>query len=172
MNMRLDKRNAFLSDGALDDFSPPALPANFLALAETSLAAGWTPGAEPVNNFFKYLGLPLNFPAERLLFTVTLDDDGFSDVEERYIITLRTEMGAGETGERQARALARLYDTARALLLLSGAGNASGNAARIFATLLLANSAEVEGNSIVITSGSMDRETLTLMLASFMAMRG
>ncbi|MDR3159979.1 MAG: hypothetical protein LBU28_00010 [Spirochaetaceae bacterium] len=72
LSVALDKRRAFVSDG--DPFTlPPGAeaPEPYGALRRGALLAGWSDyGGTSLNQFLASLGLPLRFPADRIIFAV------------------------------------------------------------------------------------------------------
>jgi hypothetical protein len=151
-----------MSDGTLFPETGRTVSEDFYAFSEDKVAAGWAPDALPLNLMLNAFGLPIRIPATRLDFAAREVDDGFDGVEMRYEIILQ----AGMPGEREARSVAALFNAAR--LLFRGASGAESGGAAAFARILLAREAEVTGSTLVITTSSMDRETITLLLGSFL----
>jgi hypothetical protein len=158
----------------------PQIPGEFYALGGQPMAAaaGWAPNAaspsSPLNALLSWLGLPVRFPAQKLLFAVMRTDDGFeadggdTNAGALYSLTLKAEMADGKTGEQQAAALARLWETARRLAARMAPTDKS-SAVSVFTRLLTATPCRQEGNYLVLETASMDGETLTLLLAGLLA---
>lgn len=119
-----------------------------------TFAYGWMPEAAIVSALLNSFGIPLNLPANGLLFTIRPNDYGY-------------EMSLGI--EMQSASIAK----AAAGMLIIAKNSMTGAVIpdprlQALAGLFFANSPRVEGNALLITTGVMDERQLTGLLLFFL----
>jgi hypothetical protein len=157
LSVALGAGQAFVSDGDPFVLQPGvAVPETFAAMREGAAAAGWLPGAEPLNRYLGALGIPIEIPADRVLFGL-YPVDGAGEFRAEAVFRLETPSVS------QARALAAIFSMAHLVL-----GNLDRtDSASSFALLLFANPPELDGKALIIHAGILDETGLALLLSLF-----
>jgi hypothetical protein len=167
LSLAIDGKRVIVSN--TDPNVPPpgaALPKNFgeflhsggaVASSGQPVMAGWLPRAEAtLSRFIEELGLPLQIPAEQLLFVLyPLQEDA-----GMYTAALRVDTPSAS----QARALVTLFTMAR--LMLGNADSAEGTLAAAL-PILFAATPEQDGASLVIRCGALSDKALALLFSLF-----
>jgi hypothetical protein len=133
---------------------PQGRPQGLAELRRDALLAGWLEEAgTPVNQFFARLEIPLQIPAERVLF-------GVYAVPQGYEGTLHIETPS----VNQAKAVASIISLAR--LFMAPAPGAEGPLA--LASALFAKPPVQEGSTLIIHTGVMDAREIALLFDMFL----
>jgi hypothetical protein len=155
LSVYLNSARVFVSDG--DPFVPPPgaeSPRELVPLKEGAVLSGWmeNPGP-PLSRIAAALGVPVEIPAERLIFAV-YPADGRG--EYRAVLRLET------ANPSRAGALARLFTFAKAALSESGpAVQSSGvqSLVRIFFT----ENPGLDGSAVVLKTGVLKSRDFALL---------
>jgi hypothetical protein len=160
----LERNRALLSDqdpyAGAGGVTPPGRLAE---LREGAALAGWmeNPGV-PVNGFLAGLGIPLQVPADRLLFAVYEEETENVAVENRrYAASVLVETPSAT----QARALAALVSMAR--MVISGARPSDAGGLMAVAIALFANPPDLEEHELIIRTGPLDAGEIALLFSRF-----
>ncbi|MDR1374057.1 MAG: hypothetical protein LBJ24_03700 [Treponema sp.] len=156
LSMALTGDRAYISDG------PPLIPApgtkspeGLEELRRDAVLAGWVDDAAvPINRFIQSLAMPLQVPAERLLFGVYTAGDKKYDV----LLNIATPSTS------QARALVSLFSMVR-LFLANSDIEPGGSAALAF--VFFANNPVQEGTNLIVRTGTMDEDGIALLFSMF-----
>ncbi|MDR0554839.1 MAG: hypothetical protein LBG76_08595 [Treponema sp.] len=159
LSIALYSRNALVSDG--DPFPKSGNPQTPSALGELSrgaVLAGWiTSAAEPLNRFITQLGLPIQIPAQQLIFAL------YPSREEG---TYETALYLETASESQAQALSSMIAMLRIFmpqeLLSADSTNPMALAGAVFAYPPV-----TQGTAIVLHSAPMKPETIALLFNMF-----
>ncbi|MDR1144070.1 MAG: hypothetical protein LBK77_07635 [Spirochaetaceae bacterium] len=159
LSVFMGTKNAYFSDG--DPFvpapgaqSPPALE----GLRRGSVLSGWMENpSSAINRIIAAFGLPIEIPANRLVFGVYPAGDAGEGLEEYYTAVLRFETPTAA----QAAALVRIFTMAKI-----GLETADFSGYRDMETLARAFFTENpvrDGNALVLTTGVMSGGDLALL---------
>ncbi|MDR2021615.1 MAG: hypothetical protein LBQ14_12710 [Treponema sp.] len=156
LSIAMTNDRVYISDG------PPLIPApgtkspgGLEELRRDAVMAGWIDdAATPINLFIQSLALPLQVPAERLLFGIYAAED------EKYSAVLNIATPSAS----QARALVSIFSMAR-LFLVNSDIEPGGPAALAF--IFFANNPVQEGTNLIIRTGTMDGDGIALLLNMF-----
>ncbi|MDR2184285.1 MAG: hypothetical protein LBO80_01255 [Treponema sp.] len=156
LSVAITSDRAYISDG------PPFIPApgtespgGLEELRRDAVLAGWVDDAAvPINQFIQSLALPLQIPAERLLFGV------YAAEGKKYDAVLNI----ATPSISQARALVSIFSMARIFLANSDI-DPGGPAALAF--IFFANTPVQEGTNLIIRTGIMDEDGIALLLNMF-----
>jgi hypothetical protein len=165
----LDSRRAYLSSG--DPFVPPPgakSPPALGPLREGAVLSGWmNDPARAINRIIAAFGVPVEIPAERLVFAVypvkeskETVNSGTAKADEtggRYTAVLRFETSAAA----QANALARIFGFARLGLALADFGEYRDM--ETLARAFFAEAPRTEGNALVLKTAVMSGRDLALL---------
>jgi hypothetical protein len=147
---------AYISDGP-PLIPPPGTkpPEGLEGLRRNAVLAGWVDdAATPINRFVQSLALPLQIPAERLLFGIYAAEDAKYDA----VLHIATPSNS------QARALVSIFSIAR--FYLSNLDIEPGGPAAL-AFIFFANNPVQEGTNLIIRTGTMDEDGIALLLNMF-----
>jgi hypothetical protein len=155
-------KNAYLSDG--DPFVPPPGVESPVALAELrkgAVLSGWMENpASAINRIAAAFGVPIEIPAERLVFAVfPLRDraNGTAKQSESYTAVMRLETPS----PTQAKALVRIFIMAKAGLALA---DFSGNRdMEILARAFFSENPVEDGNALILKSSVMSGRDIALL---------
>jgi hypothetical protein len=156
LSLVLGPDQALLSDG--DPFTPPPgteAPSGFEEIRRNALLAGWTDTAEAVNRFIAAMAIPITIPADRILFGIYAAPRD----RTRYEAKLRVQTATVS----QARALVSIFSMARLFI----AGVEFSGPEGMVAAALFANVPVQEGSDLIITTGLLDAEGITLLFNMF-----
>jgi hypothetical protein len=150
----LNSRFALLSN--IDPFTrspePVSPPDSLASLRPGAALAGWVRDpAIPLNSFMDRLGIPIQIPAEQLVFAVYPVPEPASvepPAEARFTAALRLETPSAA----QARGLASMFNTVRNFASRA-AETAEGLTA--LALVLLAAPPEPDGNALILRTGPL-----------------
>jgi hypothetical protein len=156
LSIAMTNDRAYISDG------PPLIaapgtksPLGLEELRRNAVLAGWIDdAATPVNRFIQSLALPLQIPAERLLFGVYAVEDKKYDA----VLNITTPSIS------QARALVSIFSMVRLFLVNSDIG--PGEPATL-AFIFFANDPVQEGTNLIVRTGTMDGDGIALLLNMF-----
>ncbi|MDR3336237.1 MAG: hypothetical protein LBT16_03435 [Treponema sp.] len=159
LSVYLEPGLALVSNGG-DPFSrtgsvltPPALS----QYRSGSCIAGWLEDAAgPMNKFFAQLAVPIQIPAERLIFAV------YAAGPSSYyaVFRLETPSPSQAKGLSAAIAMFRLFTAGTA-----SSGNLPASQKAVLA--LFANTPEVDGRDLILQTGVLDAETIALLFNMF-----
>jgi hypothetical protein len=142
-------------------------PAGFSGFRRTHVMAGWMNSpAEPLSNFLVSLGIPLQIPAVDFFFgAAKMPAEAEIELWE-LIFRVRTPSST------HARGILSLFNIARLYVLRSPETDFSDEDFYISpqeaARLLLANSPELEGDSLILRTASMNATRLALLFNMFL----
>ena len=153
----LNPKYAYLSDS--DPFVPPpgaGAPEALSALQKNAVLSGWMNNpAAAINRLIAVFEVPVEIPAQRLLFAVYK-----ADAENQYTAALRFETPAAA----QAAGLVRIITMAKlGLALADFAGRKDLEA---LAKAFFSQNPRQDGNALIITTGAMDGKDLALLFNS------
>jgi hypothetical protein len=156
LSIALTNDRAYISDGEPLIAAPGTeTPEGLEELRRDAVLAGWVnDAATPINQFIQSLALPLQIPAERLLFGI------YAAGDKRYDAVLNI----ATPSVSQARALVSIFSMAR-LFIANLDAEAGGPAALAF--IFFANNPVQEGTSLIIRTGAMDEDGIALLLNMF-----
>jgi hypothetical protein len=161
ISLALSSQKAFVSDGKLftAEQASVEVPENFSGIRQTAVMAGWVDKAgEKINPFLAGMGLPIQIPADRMLFAFYKAAE--SSLENRlYDGTLYLEVPTVS----QARAVVTILSFAS---MMAGAIDDSQALGKIVKSLLL-NSPSQEGTAIKLNTGILSAEEITLLFSIF-----
>jgi hypothetical protein len=156
----LSAGRAFLSDQDPLGVSPETqCPGGFEALSRGAVLAGWlSGGAAPVNSFLAVREIPLQIPAEQVLFGIhpLPPEDGAGGT---YEVTLRLETPSVS----QAQGLMTIISMMR--LFMTGAFE-PGDPFKIMADLFSGQPVR-EGSNLILRSGPLDAGEIALLFQIF-----
>jgi hypothetical protein len=155
---------AFLSDGdPLGIFPETQTPENFESLSRGSVLAGWlSGGAAPINAFFAARDIPLQIPAEQVLFAVhPLQGDGGTEGGEggTYEIAIRLETPTVS----QAQGLVSIISMMR--LFMTGAFEPEDPLGIVMGLFL--RQPVRDGPNLILHSGPLDARGIALLFNIF-----
>ncbi|MDR2111077.1 MAG: hypothetical protein LBP32_07195 [Spirochaetaceae bacterium] len=159
LSVSLDDGRALVSDG--DPFVPgPGArgPANLGEFRRGAVLAGWFDETDPINRFIASLGIPIQIPADRLVFGV-YPVGGADGGEKKYEAALCLETPS----ESHAGALASLFSMVRLYLSAAEIPAAAGP---IMAALFRDTPAR-DGSNLLIRTGVMEESEIALLLNMF-----
>jgi hypothetical protein len=152
LSVFLSAGRAYVSDA--DPFAPPPgaeSPPVLAVLEKGSVFSGWMERPKlSLNRIAAALGVPIEIPAERLLFGVYTADGG-------YRVVLRIETG----NALQAGALVRIFSLTRTAI--SGAELPEKKGLEQLAAVFFANDPVQDGSAMVLTTGIMDGGDIALL---------
>jgi hypothetical protein len=156
LSIAVTNDRAYISDGAPLIAAPGTKsPAGLEELRRDAVLAGWIDdAATPINRFIQSLALPLQIPAERLLFGVYAAED------KKYNAVLNITTPSIS----QARALVSIFSMIRLFLVSSDIG--PGEPAAL-AFIFFANPPVQEGTNLIVRTGTMDGDGIALLLNMF-----
>ena len=153
----LNQKYAYLSDA--DPFVPPpgARPPEALsALQKDAVLSGWMNNpASAINRLIAVFEVPIEIPAERLLFAVYK-----ADAKNQYTAALRFETPTAA----QAAGLVRIITMAKLGMAL--ADFAERKEIEALAKAFFSQNPRQDGNALIITTGAMDGKDLALLFNS------
>jgi hypothetical protein len=158
LSISLGSGRALVSDGDLFTQSPGTeSPGGFGELRPGAVLAGWTTSAAAVNRFIESLAIPIQIPADRLIFGVyaAADDRG----ERTYEAVLRMETPSVS----QARGLVSIFSMARMFIAGMDLDGFQGSIVRA----LFANLPVREEADLIIHTGLMDEGEIALLFTMF-----
>lgn len=157
LGVYLSARGALVSDG--DPFPQgrgPEIPPALEGMREGAVFAGWIPdAAEPLKRFTAKLDLPIEIPADQLIFALYPAPE-----EGSYQAALRLETPSAT----EARALGSMIGMIRLFLPLLDSDAGSPGA---LASALFANPPEVEGAALILTSAVLESGGVALLFNMF-----
>jgi hypothetical protein len=165
MGVSIGAGRAFLSDqDPLVVFPETQSPGGFEALSRGAALAGWLPGgAVPINAFFAAQDIPLQIPAEQLLFGIhpSPGEDGGSDKGEggTYEVTIRLETPSVS----QAQGLMTIISMMR--IFMAGAFEPD-DPLKIIAGLFTGQSSR-DGPNLLLRSGPLNAGEIALLFRIF-----
>ena len=155
LSISLNSRAAYLSD--TDPFVPPPgtrVPEALPALQNGAVLCGWMNNpSEAFNRIIADFGVPIEIPADRLLFAVYPKDTK----TEQYTATLRFETPT----PTQATALARIFSMAR--LGLAMADFTGRENMKALAEALFFQNPKADGSALILNTGPMKGSNLALL---------
>jgi hypothetical protein len=155
LSLALSGDRAFISDG--NPFIAGLgieVPEGLAELRRGSLLAGWADDAGPLNQFIASMAIPIQIPAERLLFGVYAAEGG-----TKYEALLRLTTPTAS----QARGLVSIFSIAR--LVIAGMDLNEEGAA--LASIFFASPPVQEGSTLIIRTGAVDETGIALLLNMF-----
>jgi hypothetical protein len=160
LSLALSSQKAFLSDGTLFAAEQNVeVPENFSAIRQSAVMAGWIDKAgEKINPFLVSAGLPIQIPAERLLFAFYKAAESSME-NPLYEGILHMEFPTVS----QTRAVIAILNFAG---MMAGAIDDSHPMGKIFKSILL-NPPALDGNTIKLDAGIMTAEEITLLFNLF-----
>jgi hypothetical protein len=177
LSVYLGASRAYVSDADPFVSAPGAeSPAALGGLRASAALSGWMdrPGAA-LNRIIAALGVPLQIPADRLVFGVYRAEEAVRDVDEtrnsaggksaesdtgsyRAVLRLETQSGT------QAAALARIFTMAKlASAFIDFSAMESGADLASLAGVFLSNVPEQDGSALLLTTGIMDGRDIALL---------
>ena len=162
LSVSLDAKTAYLSNG--DPFVPPpgaAVPEALPALQRRAVLSGWMNNPAPsISRFVASLGVPIEIPAENLIFAVYPADTPGKDKkpgEEMYSAALRFETGNPSLASGLVR-IVTLAKVALALADFKGKENL-----KVLAEAFFSQNPRAEGSGLIITIGAINGKDLALL---------
>ena len=162
LSVSLNAKVAYLSHD--DPFVPPpgaAVPEALPALQKGAVLSGWMNDPAPaINRFAAGLGVPIEIPAERLVFAVYPAGPagkGKQAGEEQYTAVLRFETPTST----QAAALVRIFTLAK--IGLAMADFSGREDMKVLAGAFFSGNPQAEGSALILTTGTMNGTDLALL---------
>jgi hypothetical protein len=151
----LEARSALVSNA--DPYPRSAaveVPGSFPQFRDNAVLAGWfhSPSV-PLNRFMAQLNIPIQIPADMLIFAVYPAEGE----EEKRLYTARVRLETQSPS--QAKALASMFSLVR--LFAAGADLPPAIAA------LLANPPEADGAALIFSTGALEPEAIALLFSMF-----
>ncbi|MDR2786072.1 MAG: hypothetical protein LBB83_09190 [Treponema sp.] len=155
----LDGRSALVSNA--DPYPRSAaveIPGSFARFRDNAVLAGWLHSPSvPLNRFVAQLNIPIQIPADLLIFAVYPAEGEFEGQEKKHLYTARVRLETQSPS--QAKALASMFSMVR--LFAAGADLPPAIAA------LLANIPEVDGAALILSTGALEPESIALLFNMF-----
>ncbi|GHU59509.1 hypothetical protein FACS189444_4920 [Spirochaetia bacterium] len=162
LSVLLEGNRARVSDGDPIAGTPGVTaPAALADIRRGAVLAGWLDDVEtPINRFMEFLGLPLQIPADQVIFGVYESPVEDEAAEQRYEAALRIETPSVS----QAIALRSMIAMVR--LFMAGAADLNSSPAALGA-VLFANPPVQDDTALILHTGSMDSRSIALLFNLF-----
>ncbi len=160
LSMAVSSKKALLSDGDPFVTVPGAVaPEGFFELRQNAVMAGWVDNAgTPINKFLSDMGIPIQLPADRILFGFYKGPGPYPPENPLYEGVLYIEVPTVS----QARAVIAIFGFARAMAVDID----DSDAGRIIKSLL-SNTPILDGTTIKLKTGIMNADGIALLFNMF-----
>jgi hypothetical protein len=162
LSILLEPRYALVSDGEL--FAPPGqvtVPDAFWELREGSALAGWLEDAAvPINRFLGQLEIPIQVPADRLIFAV------FPVEGQKPVRTYNALLRLETPSVSHAKALASMVAMIRLFTSRPEAEGGTGSVPALIAALFASPPVQ-EDAALILKTAALDAEAVALLFTMF-----